>query len=86
VEDADRFRLLGKYRTPRVQIGRVVRCEIRGEVEVVGFTTGPIPWPKCKTGSRPAIIVYGALARAVRRESEQAVARTPPIVVNVTSW
>jgi hypothetical protein len=74
VKDADRFRLLGKYRTPRVQIGRFVRCEIRGEVEVAGFTDGPIPWPLGKTTRRHAIIVYGDLARAVRRESEQAVA------------
>jgi hypothetical protein len=49
VEDADRFRLLGKYRTPRVRVGRVVRCEIRGEVEGVCFTAGPIPWPLGKT-------------------------------------
>ncbi len=52
--DADRFRLLGKYRTPRVRVGRVVRCEIRGEVEVVGFTAGPIPWPLGRTTRRPA--------------------------------
>jgi hypothetical protein len=77
VDDADRFRLLGKYRTPRVRVGRVVRCEIRGEVEVVGFTDGPISWPKCKTTRRHTIIVYADLARAIRRESEQAVARTP---------
>ena len=74
MEDADRFRLLGKYRTPRVRIGRFVRCLIRGEVEVVGFTDGAIPWPLGKTARRPAMIVYGDLARAVRRESEQAVA------------
>jgi hypothetical protein len=37
VDDADRFRLLGKYRTPRVRVGRIVR----GEVEVAGFTDGP---------------------------------------------
>jgi hypothetical protein len=44
VEDADRFRLLGKYRTPRVRVGRFVRCEIRGDVEVTSFTDAPIPW------------------------------------------
>jgi hypothetical protein len=73
VEDADRFRLLGKYRTPRVSVGRVVRCEIRGEVEVASFTDAPIPWPRCRTSRRHAIILYGDLARAVRRESAQAV-------------
>ncbi len=69
MEDADHLRLLGKYRTPRVRVGRFVRCLIRGEVKVVGFTDGPIPWPKGKTTRRPAIIVYADLARAVRRTS-----------------
>ena len=32
---ADRFRLLGAYKTPRFRYGRVVRCAVRGEVEVV---------------------------------------------------
>jgi hypothetical protein len=53
VEDVDRFRLLGKYRTPRVRVGRFVRCLIRGEVEIVGFTSGPVPWPQGKTTRRP---------------------------------
>jgi hypothetical protein len=74
VDDADRYRLLGKYRTPRVRVGRVVRCEIRGEVKGAGFTTGLIPWPKCKTGSWYAIILAGDLAGAVRHESQQDVA------------
>jgi hypothetical protein len=74
MDDADRFRLLGQYRTPRVRVGAFVRCLIRGEVEVVGFTDGPIPWPKCKTARRHAVILYASLARAVRRESAQAVA------------
>jgi hypothetical protein len=74
VDDADRYRLLGKYRTPRVRVGRIVRCEIRGEVEVASFTDAPIPWPKCRTARRHAIILYGDLARTVRQESEQAVA------------
>jgi len=52
--DADRFRLLGKYCMPRVRVGAFVRCLIRGEVEVVGFRDGPIPWPVCKTARRPA--------------------------------
>src|SRR5262249_30101140 len=72
--DADRFRLLGKYCMPRVRVGAFVRCLIRGEVEVVGIRDGPIPWPVCKTARRHARIVYAGLARAVRRESAQAVA------------
>jgi hypothetical protein len=31
----DRFRLLGRYRTPRFRYGRTVRCEVRGEVEAL---------------------------------------------------
>jgi hypothetical protein len=74
MHDADRFRLLGKYRTPRVRVGAFVCCLIRGEVEVVGIRDGPIPWPVCKTARRHALIVYADLARAIRRESAQAVA------------
>jgi hypothetical protein len=73
VQDADRFRLLGKYRTPRVRVGRWVRCEVRGEIQVVGFTDAPIPWPLGKCRGHAAVIVYGDLARAVRRESALAV-------------
>jgi hypothetical protein len=71
--DADRYRLLGKCRTPQVRVGAFVRCLVRGEVEVVGFIEGPIPWPKCKSERRHALIVYSGLARAIRRESAQAV-------------
>jgi hypothetical protein len=74
MHDADRFRLLGKYRTPCVRVGRFVRCLVRGEIEVAGFRDGPIPWPVCKTARRHALIVYAGLARAIRRESAQAVA------------
>jgi hypothetical protein len=37
---ADRFKLLGKYRTPRCRIGQTVRCQVRGEV-VTGVTRRP---------------------------------------------
>jgi hypothetical protein len=45
MKDAERFRLLAKYRTPRVRLGQRALCEIRGEVTVCGLTDGPIPWP-----------------------------------------
>jgi hypothetical protein len=48
--DASRFRLPGRYRTPRVRYGQTVRCLLRGEVEVVGLTDAPIPWPLGKRG------------------------------------
>ena len=75
MNDADRFRLPGRCRTPRVRVGAFVRCLIRGEVEVVGFSDAPIPWPKCKTERWHALIVYAGLACAIRRESAQAVGR-----------
>jgi hypothetical protein len=70
-----RFKLLfGPYRTPRFHYGDVVTCEIRGNVKIVGLTAARIPWPKCRTGKRcRAIILYGALADAVRRESAKAI-------------
>lgn len=72
--EAERFELLGKYKTPRFTYGDVVECEMRGEVKIVGLSTGRIPWPKCRSGKRArAIILYGGLADAVRKESAKAV-------------
>jgi hypothetical protein len=73
VDDAERFRLLGKYKTPKVRYGRRARSLVRGEVTVCGLTDALIPWP---IGAKHAkcLVVYGDLARAVRRESNQAVA------------
>jgi hypothetical protein len=74
MHEADRFKLLGKYKTPRFRYGAVVACAIRGPVKIVGLTAGRIPWPKGRSGKRAqAIILYGALAQAVCRESAQAV-------------
>jgi hypothetical protein len=74
MEDADRFRLIGKYRTPRFRIGQHVFCEVRGEMVITGMTDAPIPWPVGKRGrGRHTLIVYKGLAKAVRRESEQAI-------------
>lgn len=42
MDDAERFRLLGKYRTPRFRIGRTVFCEVRGEMVITGMTDAPI--------------------------------------------
>ena len=69
-------KLLGRYRTPRFRIGDVVRCARRGEVRIVGLSDAPIPWPTgqlLRGGRRPALILYGGLAEAVRRESAEAV-------------
>jgi hypothetical protein len=75
VNDADRFRLLfGPYQTPRFRYGKKVLCEVRGEVVIAGLSEGPILWPLGKKGRATALVVYRGLSRAVRQESEQAVA------------
>jgi hypothetical protein len=73
--ESDRVKLLGQYRTPRFRYGDVVTCAMRGDMKVVGLSNARIPWPKGRTGKRSrALILYGALAQAVRRESVCAVA------------
>jgi hypothetical protein len=72
---ADRVQLLfGPYRTPRCRVGQRVRCAVRGTVVVVGLSDAPLPWPLCRCGKWRVPVVYKGLARAVRRESELAVA------------
>jgi hypothetical protein len=75
MEDAERFRLIGTYRTPRFRYGQRVLCEVRGEVTICGMTDAPIPWPvgKARRG-RTSLVVYKGLLRAILRESNQAVA------------
>jgi hypothetical protein len=74
MEDADRFRLLGKYRAPRFRIGQRVRCAVRGEMIITSITDAPIPWPVGRRGpGRHSLIVYEDLAKALRRESNQAI-------------
>jgi hypothetical protein len=67
--------LFGPYSTPRFRYGRKIDCEVRGEVIIVGLSDGRIPWPLgyVKGNSNRALIVYGALAKAVRTESAVAV-------------
>jgi hypothetical protein len=87
VNDADRFRLLDTYRTPRFRYGRQVFCELRGWVTVVGLTEAPIPWPVGKGRRMKTLILYGDLARAVRRESAVAVAHAWGVTAQtVTKW
>jgi hypothetical protein len=82
--------LLGKYRTPRFRIGQRVRCEVRGEMIITSQTDAPIPWPVGKRGSgRYSLIVYKDLAKALRRESNQAISRwwgVSPWVVCKWRW
>jgi hypothetical protein len=71
--DSERFRLLYTYKTPRCSIGQRVRCAVFGEVEVIGYSDAPLPWPVCRRGKWRVSIVFRGLDRAVRRESEQAI-------------
>jgi hypothetical protein len=71
--DSERFRLLYTYTTPACRIGQRVRYAVFGEVEVVGYSEAPLPWPVCRRGKWRVPIVIRGLERAVRRESVQAV-------------
>lgn len=83
----DRFHLIGTYRTPKFRYGQIVLCEARGEVEIVGMTDAPIPWPIGKRGRIKTLVLYKDLVKAVRLESNQAVAHhwglTPQ---TITKW
>jgi hypothetical protein len=74
-EDQDRLRLLyGPYYPPRTRRGAHLFCELRGTIRVGGYSDAPIPWPYAwRTGYR-SLLLCGDLVRAVRLESEQAVA------------
>ena len=74
-EDEERFKLLhGPYYPPRTERGKFLVCEWRGTVKVGGYSDALIPWPYAfRTGYR-SLILCGDLVRAVKLESEQAVA------------
>jgi len=64
----------GPYLTPVIAVGAVVECEARGMVTVVGLSHAPIPWPIGERDGVRQLVVFKALARAIRQESPQAVA------------
>jgi hypothetical protein len=66
--------MLPESRTPRFKYGQAVQDLMRGTVLVLGLSDAPIPWPVIRRGSGNMLALYGDLARAVRRESNQAVA------------
>ena len=63
----------GPYTPPFVPIGARLKCELRGELEVDGYTNALIPWPVTK-GHRKQLILCGDLLRALKTESVAAVA------------
>jgi hypothetical protein len=75
MRDSERFRLrFGPYRTPRFRYGATVKDLRVGKVKIAGISDARIPWPYRKKGMPKTLILYGDLAKAVRRESNQAVA------------
>lgn len=65
---------LGPYTTPRVRIGQIVTCAVRGRLRVsslerLGHIVWPMGLPPEGGASRPSIIVMGDLRRALRREA-----------------
>lgn len=69
-----RYRLLGEpYKAPRVKFGQMLKDEIRGDVEVIGFTDARIRWPIGKYGRTKSLAVVGDLLAAIRHESAMAI-------------
>ena len=66
----------GPYETPRYRIGQSVLCERFGYVEIVGTSSGRIPWPLGRrpgTRARASLVLFGDLTKAVREETGVAV-------------
>ena len=75
MNDKDRYKLyFGPYYPPKVRRGRRLFDEIRGTVVVGGYSDGKIVWPYVKRRGRHALVLCGGLAKAIRRESNLAVA------------
>jgi len=59
---------------------------MRGKVKVSGYSDGPIPWP-IKWKTRKSLILCGDLVKAVRTESEVAIAHHWGVCVGtVKKW
>lgn len=66
----------GPYKPPAVAIGDTLRCKLKGDLKVSGFTDAPIPWPVGRLpGGRgqSSLVVRDDLARAIKCESVAAV-------------
>jgi len=76
MHDERRFKLLhGPYTAPRCRLGKKLFCERRGWVIVRRVSDGRVQWPEGarKGGRAVTFVLCGDLAKAVRRESNQAV-------------
>lgn len=77
----------GRCKPPRYRLGQRVQCAVRGEVTIVGTSTGRIPWPIGKTLRAKSLVIYGPLERAIRRESAVAICYWWGVTAQtVTKW
>jgi hypothetical protein len=88
MHDAQRYRLhFRPYSTPKFRYGAKVTDLLRGKVRIVGISAGRIPWPISTAGRSRFLVLYRDLAKAVRRESNQAVAHWWGVSgQSVTKW
>ncbi len=63
----------GPYTTPTVPVGGWLQCEVRGLLQVGGYSNALIPWPTAAR-NRKQLIVCGDLLKALKTESRLAVA------------
>lgn len=66
--------IAGPYLPPPCRVGDWIDDEIDGRLEVGGWTTAPISWPRRKKTGKASLILTEELARAVRAESSEAIA------------
>ncbi|MBI3870009.1 MAG: hypothetical protein HY299_15910 [Verrucomicrobia bacterium] len=62
----------GPYSPPMISIGGWLKCKLRDDLQVGGYSNGLIPWPVA-LGRANQLIVCGDLVRALKTESRLAV-------------
>lgn len=73
-EQEEKVRFVGgAYAPPFVPIGGWLKCELRGMVQVGGYSNALIPWPVA-VGHPRQMILCGDLVKALKTESRLAVA------------
>jgi hypothetical protein len=70
-------KLLGEYNTLRFSSGDVVECARRGDVRIVGLSSGPISWPigqRLPKGRKRSLVLDADLAVACALRSDRRMA------------